>query len=108
MFEKGFPSFWDDNGKLLLKDDYDAFLFEVRMNHEKIHGMKKGLKEEIIVNKLSHYFDILAKFQVIKKTLPPMSYSSCVELEVLSREMEHYEFPSQDLWMQVERFHNMK
>lgn len=78
------------------------------MDHSKFEDMEKGLKGEVIINKLSDDFSILDQFQVIKTTLPHIFYTSSVELEILSIEMEHYEIPSQASWKEVERFGKMK
>lgn len=42
--------------------------------------MEKGLKGGVIVNKFSNDFSILDQFQVIKSNLPPIYFSSGVEL----------------------------
>ena len=47
VIDKRLPSFWDKENKLLHKNDYDKFLSEERMNHDKFQHMEKGLKEEM-------------------------------------------------------------
>ena len=46
LFEKRLPSLWDNNGKMILKEKYDALLREIRTYHPKFQDMEKGLKEK--------------------------------------------------------------
>ena len=78
------------------------------MDHVKFQDMEKGLKGEVIIDKLSDDFHVLNQFQLIKSTLPPISYVSRVELQLLSREMMDYEIYSIIFWTKIERFGNLK
>lgn len=53
IFDKGLPSFWDNNEQLLIKDDYDNLIYQERMNHNKFEDMEKSLKGENIVSKVT-------------------------------------------------------
>ena len=108
LFKKGLPSLWDSNGKMVLKEKYDSLLKEIRTNHVKFQDMEKNLKGEVVIEKLKHNFQVLNQFQLIKSTLPPISYESHVELEVLSREMMDFGIPSRVFWIEIERFCNLK
>ena len=57
------------------------------MGHSKFEDLEKNLKGEAMVNKLSDDFDILAQFKVIKSNFLPICISSCLELQVLVKEM---------------------
>ena len=70
--------------------------------------MEKNLKGEVVIENLKYDFQVLNQFQFIKLTLPPISYESCVELEVLSREMMDSGIPSRVFWIEIERFNNLK
>ena len=85
LFEKGLPIFWDHNGKLLSKEEYNALFTQARIEHSKFEDLKKNLTGEAIVNKLPDDFDILAQFKMIKSNSPPLYISPCVELHVLVR-----------------------
>ena len=87
-----------NNGKIILKENYDSLLKAVMMDHVKFQDLEKGLKGEVIIDKLNNDFHVLNHFHLIKLTLPPISYVSCVELELLSREMMDYEIPSIMFW----------
>jgi len=84
LFEKGLPSFWDNNGKMILKEKYDSLLKAIRKDHAKFQDMEKGLKGEVIIEILKDDFHVLNQLLLIKSTFPPLSYLSCVELEILS------------------------
>lgn len=70
--------------------------------------MEGNLKGEEIIDKLGDDFSIIYQFQIIKEALPPIYFSSCVELEVLQREMGNFELPLQKQWNEVEKFGKMK
>ena len=44
MFEKWIPSFWDGNGKMILKGKYDSLSEEIRIDHAKFQDMEENLK----------------------------------------------------------------
>ena len=94
LYDKGIPIFWDSNGKLLLKEERDTMLTQARMDHSKFEDMDKNLKGEVVVDNLSDDFDILAQIKMIKENSPAISISSCVELQVMVREMMEYKAPS--------------
>ena len=62
IFDKGLPSFWDNNGKIILKENYDYVLKALKMDHVKFQDMEKGLKGEVIVDKLNNDFHVLNQF----------------------------------------------
>ena len=93
---------------MILKEKYDSMLKSNTTNHTKLQDIEKGLKGEVIIEKLKVDFDVLDQLQLIKSTLPPLSYFPCVELEILSREMMDYEIPSRVFWTEIERFGNVK
>ena len=101
LFEKGLPSFLDNNGKMILKENYDSMLKTVGMDHDKFQDMEKGIKGEAKNNKFNDDFHVLNQFHLIKSTLPPLSYVSCVELEIISREIMDYEIPSRVFWSKI-------
>ena len=70
--------------------------------------MEGTLKGEDILNKLEDEFDILCQLKHIRKSLPPISFSNCVELEVLEWEMQAYNVPSKAQWMERDKFAKLK
>ena len=70
--------------------------------------MEGNVNGEVIIDKLCDGFGILDQFQIIKEALPSISFSSCVELEVLQKEMVNFELPLQKQTNEVEKFGNMK
>ena len=75
IFDKGLPSFWDNNGQLLIKDDYDNLIYKERMNHNKFEDKENNLKGENIVSKISDDFDVLCQLQEFIFNLPSISYA---------------------------------
>ena len=78
------------------------------MNHDKFQDLEGTLKGEDILNKLEDDFDILSQLKDIRKGLPPISFSNCVELEVLVWEMKAYNVPSKAQWMEIDKFSKLK
>ena len=62
--QQGLPSFWDNNGKIILKENYDSLLKAIMMDHVKFQDMEKGLKGEVIVDKLNDDFRVLNQFRL--------------------------------------------
>ena len=62
LFEKGLPSFWDNNGKIILKEKYDSLLKAIRIGHAKFQDMEKALKGEVVIKKLKDDFHVLNQF----------------------------------------------
>jgi 3-methyladenine DNA glycosylase/8-oxoguanine DNA glycosylase len=79
--------FWYNNDSLFKKYDYDNILAHQRVNHHKFQDMEGPLKHEDILNKLEDDFDKLCQLKHIRKSLPPISFSKCMELKVIAREM---------------------
>ena len=108
LFDKGLPMFWYNNDNLLNRDGYDNLLAQQRVNHDKFQEMEGTLKGEEILNKLEEDFDILCQIKHIKKSLPPISFSKCVELEVIAWKMQFYTVPSKAQWMEVDKYSKIK
>ena len=108
LFQIGLPSFWDSLGKLVPKEEYRTSLLSTRMDSSSFRGLEGNLSGSTIFNKLSNDFQILHQFKSIKDTLPPMSYTECIELEILYKEMGEYEMLSEEQWKQVERLGRAK
>ena len=59
-------------------------LAQKRVNHNKFQELEGTLKGEYILNNLEDDFDILSQLMYIRRNLPSISFSNCVELEVLA------------------------
>ena len=81
------------------KEDYDNLLAQHRVNHDKFQDLEGTLKGEDLLNKLEDDFDILSQLKYTRRSLSPISFSNCVELEVLAWEMQAYNIPSKSQWM---------
>lgn len=104
VIDKSLPSFLDKDNMLLHKNNYYKFLLEERLNHDKFEDMEKGLKEENIMSKLEHDFDILSQIQKLRKDIPPVSYVDCINLEVMTMEMHFYDLSSKAQWHEINIF----
>ena len=64
------------------------------MDHSKFEAMEESLKGPNLVEYLAIDFEILNKFKTVKIGLLIMSYSMCIDLEILIKEMMDYKIPS--------------
>ena len=84
LFDKDLQTFWYNNDNLIDKEDYDNILAQHRDNHDKFQETEGTLKGEDILNELEDDFDILSQLKYIRRNIPSISFSNCVELEVLA------------------------
>jgi hypothetical protein len=101
LFTKGLPSFWDGKGSLYNQEDYHSLLMQCRMDHSKFEDMEESLKGPSLVEYLATDFEILNKFKTVKVSMPTMSYATCIDLEILIKEMMDYEIPSDPQWKEI-------
>ena len=93
---------------MINKEDYDNLLAQQRANYDKFQELEGTLKGEDILNNLEDDFDILSQLKYIRRNIPSISFSSCVEMEVLVREMQAYNVPSKAQWMEIDNFSKLK
>ena len=63
--------------------------------------MEESLKGPSLVEHLATDFEILNKFKMVKVSMPIMSYATCIDLEILFKEMMDYEIPSDAQWKEL-------
>ena len=71
------------------------------MDHSKFEAMEVNLKGPSLVEYLAIYFEILNQFKKVKIGLPTMSYATCIDLDILIKEMMDYEIPSDSQWKEI-------
>jgi hypothetical protein len=64
------------------------------MDHSKFESLEENLKGTNLVEYLTTYFEILNQFKIVKIRFPTMNYASCIDLEILIKELMDYEIPS--------------
>jgi cobalamin biosynthesis Co2+ chelatase CbiK len=70
--------------------------------------MEESLKGPSLVEHLATDFEILNKFKMVKVSVPIMSYATCIDLEILIKEMMDYEIPSDAQWKELVRLGKTK
>jgi hypothetical protein len=108
LFIKGLPPFWDGKGKLYDQEEYNSLLTQCRMDHSKFEGLEENLKGPSLVEYLATDFEILNQFKTVKIGLPTMTYATCIDLEILIKEMMDYEIPSDSQWKEIVRLGKTK
>jgi cobalamin biosynthesis Co2+ chelatase CbiK len=71
------------------------------MDHSKFEILEENLKGATLVEYLITDFEILNQFKTVKIGLPVMTYASCIDLEILIKEMMDYDIPSDLQWKEV-------
>jgi hypothetical protein len=46
-------------------------------------------------------FKVLSQFRTIRSCLPTILYASCIELEILVKEMVDYDIPFESQWKEI-------
>ena len=70
--------------------------------------MEESLKGLSLVEYLATDFEILNRFKTVKVNMHIMSYATCIELEILIKEMMDYEIPSDSQWKEIMRLGKTK
>ena len=78
LFQKGFPSFWREDGKLLSQSGYQELFVICRLDHIKFEDMNQYLLGKIVIDKLAVDFEIIDTFRIVCTRLPPISYADHV------------------------------
>ena len=78
------------------------------MDHSKFDTMEESMKGATLVEHLITDFEIMNQFKVVKLGLSIMSYASCIDLEILIKEMIDYDIPSDLQWKEIVRLGKTK
>jgi hypothetical protein len=78
------------------------------MDHSKFETLEENLKGATLVEHLITDFEILNHFKVVKLGFPVMSYASCIDLEILIKEMKYCDIPSDLQWKEIIRLGKTK
>jgi hypothetical protein len=108
LFIKGLPPFLDGNGRLYDQEEKNACLTRCRMDHSKFENLEENLKGATLVEHLITDFEIMSHFKAVKLGLLVMSYASCIDLEILIKEMTDYDIPFDLQWKEIIRLAKKK
>ena len=65
LFQKGFPSFLEEDGRLISQAEDQALLVKYRLDHRKFEYMAQSLSAKIIFDKLAVDFELVNMFRTI-------------------------------------------
>jgi len=71
------------------------------MHHSKFETLEENMKGATLVEHMTTYFEIVNQFKTIKLRLLVMYYDSCIDLEILMKEMKDYDIPSNLQWKEI-------
>ena len=54
LFEKGLPHLWDNENKLLQKEQYEDLIVSKRNNHSNFEDIEGNLRGEVLIAKLGY------------------------------------------------------
>jgi hypothetical protein len=75
------------------QDEYNSRLAQCRMDNSKFESLEDKLKGATLVGYLITYFEMLNQFKRVNIGLQVMTYSTCIDLEILIKEMMDYDIP---------------
>ena len=101
LFKIGLPSFWDTHGNLISQQGYLEFISQQINEDSKFKDIDKSLTRQVLIEKMGDGFNILSQFEMIVDSLPPFSYVQYNELEVLTKEMNSYDYPFENHWSSI-------
>jgi hypothetical protein len=93
LFIKGLPPFWDGKGTFYDREEYNARLTQCIMDHSKFETLGENLKGDTLVEHMITGFEIMNQFKVVKLGFLVIPYASCIDLEILIKEMTNYDIP---------------
>jgi hypothetical protein len=71
------------------------------MDHSKFEILEDNLKGTNLVEYLTTDFEILNQFKTVKIALPTMNYATCIDLEILIKEIMDCKIPSDLQWKEI-------
>jgi hypothetical protein len=78
------------------------------MDYSKFETLEENLKGATLIEHLITDFEILNQFKAVKLGLLVMSYASCIDLEIMIKEMIDYDIPSDLQWKEIIRLGKTK
>ena len=78
------------------------------MDHSKFEELTKELTRKVIIKTLNNEFEIFEWFLITQRSLPPISYTQYMDLEVAIKEMMDCDIPNHEQWKDVEKFGKTK
>ena len=91
----------DTHGKLISHQSYLDLLTNQINEDSKFKDMDNPLTGPILIEKLSDDFNILSQFESIVRNLPCFSYVQYNEMEVSTKEMNAFDYPSEGYWSNI-------
>ena len=79
LFQKGLPSFWDENGRLSSQVEYQALLVKCILDHGKFDDMSQYLSGKLVIDKLAVDFEIINTFIALCSQFLAISYVNHVD-----------------------------
>jgi hypothetical protein len=83
------------------KEEYNSHLTQCRMDHSKFENLEENLKGATLVEHLIIDFEILNQFKIVNIGLPVMTYASCIDIQILIKEIMSYDIPLDLQWKEI-------
>ena len=101
LMEKGLPFFWDDQNRLLKKEQYENLIVAKRNDHTQFDDLEGNLSGEVLVVKLGDIFDLLNLAKRIK--LPSLEVEEYINLELLAIQMKDLMLPNRNQFKELSK-----
>ena len=104
VFNQGLPSFWDEKGTIISKNDYLFKLQENKNATTLIDNLDPIIKGRDIFEVLDRYFFLFHETRKIVFGLPPPSYNFYSYLYIINRDLLVATFPASSVWQRIAQF----
>lgn len=101
LMEKGLPYFWDDQNRMLKKEQYENLIVAKRNDHTQFDYLEGNLKGEVLVVKLGDIFDLLNMAKRIK--LPSLEVEEYINLELLAIQIKDLMLPNRNRFKELSK-----
>ena len=104
LFDNGMPSFWNDEGLIVLEDDYLIMLNQRKSDTSLIDKLDPILKGSCNFDVLDKDLCLYFETRRIISNMPPPSYTLFSDLDVVNRDLLEVAFPSSSVWQRIAHF----
>ena len=103
---KGLPSFWDEEGTIIVENEYLSKLQEKKNDTTSIDKLDPIIKGHDNFEVLDREFFLFYEIKKIIAGLPSPSYNFYSDLDVVNRDLLAAAFLANSVWQRIEQFSN--
>ena len=106
LFDNGLSSFWNEEGIIILEDDYFSVWNQKKNETSLIDKLDPIIKGNHIYDVLDKDFCLYYEARRIISNLPPPSYNLFSDLDVVNKDLLVVAFPASSVWKRISQFNS--